>query len=248
MQRISCALRKVVLSSRQLSPSFSTSIQNGISSVKVHQTNESLHFQLCSNNIDSSSLNSRPYILTPSMPSVREINELEISEGLIDAIASSIEEHYAIENSEQFVGGMGENDGGVWISSDTSVDTLYYWEDIRDIIEHVKQNRHGIPFGVFTSGITEDMEIASNLKGIGLSTIQVSLISSNPESYAAIRGIKDLAKAQSDFGQVCNFIATAAESGFPVIAAVVGKHGGAELAKALGAVDVAVYDGIGTSS
>jgi len=57
-----------------------------------------------------------------------------------------------------------------------------------------------------------------------------------------------LAKAQSDFGQVCNFIATAAESGFPVIAAVVGKHGGAELAKALGAVDVAVYDGIGTSS
>jgi len=65
------------------------------------------------------------------MPSAREIKELEISEGLIDSIASSIEEHYAIENSEQFVGGMGENDGGVWISSDTNVDTLYYWEDIR---------------------------------------------------------------------------------------------------------------------
>ena len=133
MQRISYALRKVALSSRPLATSFSTSIQNGISSVKVHQTNESLHFQLCSNKIDSSSENSgRPYILTPNlMPSAREIKELEISEGLIDSIASSIEEHYAIENSEQFVGGMGENDGGVWISSDTNVDTLYYWEDIR---------------------------------------------------------------------------------------------------------------------
>lgn len=72
-----------------------------------------------------------------------------------------------------------------------------------------------------------------------------SLISSNPQSYAAIRGINDLDKAQRDFGQVCNFIATAAESGFPVIAAVLGgKHasGGAELAKSLGAVDVVFYD------
>ena len=129
MQRISYALRKVALSSRPLATSFSTSIQNGISSVKVHQTNESLHFQLCSNDIDPLSENSgRPYILTPS---AKDVKELEISQGLINSIASSIEEHYAIENSEQFVGGMGENDGGVWISSDTNVDTLYYWEDIR---------------------------------------------------------------------------------------------------------------------
>lgn len=136
MQRISSTLRKVVLSSkpltssfRPLATSFSTSIQNGISSVKVHQTNESLHFQLCSNDIDPLSENSgRPYILTPS---AKDVKELEISQGLINSIASSIEEHYAIENSEQFVGGMGENDGGVWISSDTNVDTLYYWEDIR---------------------------------------------------------------------------------------------------------------------
>ena len=80
---------------------------------------------------------------------------------------------------------------------------------------------------------------------IGLSSIQVSLLSSDPQSYASIRGMQDKMKAQQDFGQVCNFIAMAAESGFPVIAALVGgkyARGGAELAKSLGAVDTVVYD------
>lgn len=117
----------------------------------------------------------------------------------------------------------------------------------------MKQNRHGIPFGAYTSGIlTENTEIATQLKTeIGLSTIQVSLLSYSPASYGSIRGIQDPSTAQKDFGQVCNFIATAAESGFPVIAAVAGgKHAGgaSELAKALGAVDVVVYHEIGDKS
>jgi hypothetical protein len=49
----------------------------------------------------------------------------------VQGIASEIERHYAIENSEQFVGGMGENDGGVWIVSDGLNDTLDYWEFIK---------------------------------------------------------------------------------------------------------------------
>ena len=49
----------------------------------------------------------------------------------VQGIASEIERHYAIENSEQFVGGMGENDGGVWIVSDGMDDALDYWEFIK---------------------------------------------------------------------------------------------------------------------
>lgn len=97
-----------------------------------------------------------------------------------------------------------------------------------------------------TSGIVNDANVATMLKSdLGLSSIQVSLLSSDPQSYASIRGIQDMTKAQQDFGQVCSFIATAAESGFPVVAALAGgKHarGGAELAKSLGAVDTIVYD------
>ncbi len=186
----------------------------------------------------------------------------------VQSVASEIEKHYAIENSEQFVGGMGENDGGVWILSSPhgSRDTLEYWAVIRDVIQTVKQNRHGIPFGLYTSGIINGTaESASTIppfihselnSTIGLSSIQVSLLSYTPDKYASVRmlmqqegGIADLdmSQAQKDFGQVCNFIVNASESGFPVVAAVAGgEHakGASELAIALGAVDVVVYDQI----
>ena len=133
---------KAALSTKKLSPhlfmrkwpfSSSSSSPSEVSAVSLHQTNESLHFSLCCSNSGSSSgIIDRPYILTPKRVSpVEEINELTITQhGLVDSIASSIEKHYAIEKG-QFVGGMGESDGGVWISSETSFDTLYYWEHIR---------------------------------------------------------------------------------------------------------------------
>lgn len=116
-----------------------------------------------------------------------------------------------------------------------------------DIIREVKGNRHGIPFGLYTSGITNAPDtISSELKTeIGLSSIQVSLLSYTPDKYASLRQNQDKSQAQREFGQVCNFIVNAAESGFPVVAAVAGgEHakGASELAKALGAVDVVVYD------
>lgn len=124
--------------------------------------------------------------------------------------------------------------------------------DEADIIQEVKQSRHGIPFGVYTSGQSQNPDIATQLRTeIGLSSIQVSLLSNTPGNYAAIyskHAVGATINAQRDFGQVCNFIVTAAESGFPVVAAVAGgRHatGGTELAKALGAVDVAVYNEIG---
>jgi len=146
MHGLACRLGKAVFSTRKLSPnvllgqrhlsSSSFVHQSEVSSVKLYQTNDSLHFSLCCSNSDSSSETpDRPYILTPSksLPPVEEMNELTITQqGLVDSIASSIESHYAIENSKgQFVGGMGESDGGVWISSEASFDTLHYWEHIR---------------------------------------------------------------------------------------------------------------------
>ena len=116
-----------------------------------------------------------------------------------------------------------------------------------DITREVKGNRHGIPFGLYTSGITKAPDtISSELKTeIGLSSIQVSLLSYTPDKYASLRQNQDKSQAQREFGQVCNFIVNAAESGFPVVAAVAGgEHakGASELAKALGAVEVVVYD------
>jgi MoaA/NifB/PqqE/SkfB family radical SAM enzyme len=116
------------------------------------------------------------------------------------------------------------------------------------VISAIKESRHGIPFGVHTSGIMNNKEIATNLKeNVGISSVQVTLGSGDPQSYSqVVRKRKDL-NSNASFGQVCSFIAQCAESGFPVTAAVAGgkhKASGNELAKALGAVDVEVYDSI----
>lgn len=198
----------------------------------------------------------RPLILSPISKEIQNKAETirtgsaSTENDFVQSVTSEIEKHYAIENSEQFVGGMGENDGGVWMVSGGTGDTLDYWEVIREIIKEVKENRHGIPFGLYTSGLSSAPEsIYSELKTeIGLSSIQVSLLSHAPDKYASLRKMQDISQAQKDFGQVCNFVVNAAESGFPVVAAVAGgEHakGASELAKALGAVDIVVYDNVG---
>lgn len=181
-------------------------------------------------------------------------SSLSVRDEMITDISAIVESHYTLDNGNQFVGGMGENDGGVWFvadcnsstcSGDGCDDTLDYWEHIRDVISSIKQNRHGIPFGIYTSGIIKDKDIANDLKGnLGISSVQVTLGSGDPVSYGQVVGIEG-SSANSAFGEVCNFIVSSAESGFPVTAAVAGgKHTGpgSELAKALGAVNVVVYD------
>jgi hypothetical protein len=117
-----------------------------------------------------------------------------------------------------------------------------------DIIDIVKVNRHGIPFGVYTSGIITNKDIISNLKeSVGISSIQVTLGSGDPQSYSQVVGTKNGMDGSAAFGEVCEFIAQVSESDFPVIAAVAGgRHAatGSELAKALGAVEVTVFDSI----
>ena len=118
-----------------------------------------------------------------------------------------------------------------------------------DVIQEIKQNRHGIPFGIYTSGIIKNKDIIShNLKEhIGISSLQVTLGSGDPQSYSQVVCCDNGKNSNTSFGEVCNFIAQSSESGFPVVAAVAGgRHAGSgsELAKALGAVDIVIYDNL----
>ena len=90
----------------------------------------------------------RPRIYSPALfiPE-EEKNELSIcpddvgtNDQFIEHISSTVESHYTLDSDEgtdndrdQFVGGMGENDGGVWFVVDEidEFDTLDYWEQIR---------------------------------------------------------------------------------------------------------------------
>jgi hypothetical protein len=151
--------------------------------------------------------------------------------------------------------GMGENDEGVWFmpypkSVMTPVEPLLQWELIRDTIALIKARRHGIPFGVYTSGILPDsemMNVATELKSkVGLKHCIVTLGCSNPPAYGKYiyHPSCGVDSPQRAFQSVCSFIAVAAESGFPIEAAVLeGSDAGAasELAKSLGAVEVHTF-------
>jgi hypothetical protein len=112
-----------------------------ISNVKFHQSDQSIHFYLLADNNNSSTIlhtekewndPSMKFILCNSQYKKQMVKELDISpQGLTISAAAQIEKHYCIENSKQFVGGMGENDKGVWISAISTSDTLDYWDDIK---------------------------------------------------------------------------------------------------------------------
>ena len=235
------------------------------SSVNYFNDDQALHFIISSKdsslNDRSSSSSNMPKIYSPALnfePTSMKKMELHrnTSSDTIQSVHDIIESHYTLDDTtkDQFVGGMGENDGGVWFvnnddnDDEEDKDTLDYWQEIRQIIQTVKTSRHGINFGIYSSGIVQNKEIISNLKEyVGISSIQVTLGSGDPQSYSQVVGRRKDMDSNAAFGRVCNFIVESAESGFPVIAAVAGgKHAGpgSELAKALGAIDVVVYKDI----
>lgn len=142
-----------------------------------------------------------------------------------------VNEHY---ESSHFVGGMGESDPGVWFAG-VGEDALAMASLVQETIELVQIERHGVPFGLYTSGlITPDMALAE----IGLDILQVSLFAATPADYQAATGHSPKA-----FGQVCGFVSEAAEQGLAVEVGVLAKHAPAarDLALALGARNVHVY-------
>ncbi|GAX27916.1 hypothetical protein FisN_21Hu266 [Fistulifera solaris] len=155
-----------------------------------------------------------------------------------DDVIELVHQHYQMEH--QFVGGMGENDLGVWFASiSPQKDTLEFDLLMQESIQAIKEERHGVPFGAFTNGlVTEPPNIP--LSEVGLDCIQVSLWAGNPKTYQEKTGLDARA-----FGQVCGFIANAAEQGIAVevgISASADVSAARDLAMSLGARDVHVYN------
>lgn len=178
--------------------------------------------------------NDRPRVLLP--PSLERTRVVSTVEDVLRAVNT----HYASESaSQQFVGGMGEQDPGVWFAPlSAAQDTLHFAELIRESVEAVKEERHGVPFGAYTSGVLAD-ELPC-LADLGLDTFQVSLFAASPVDYEKATG-----RSKSDFGAVCSFIAAAAEEGsFGVEASVLKRYASEarDLAMSLGARNVHVYE------
>ncbi len=164
----------------------------------------------------------------------------------VDDIVEAVNQHYSIDHHPndpndhddsqqpvrtQFVGGMGEQDLGVYFislpSGDVYHDLLHHTatiELIRDGIQHVKAIRHGVPFGLYTSGLireppNEDHDL-SFLKELDLDVLEVSLFgwdsgSGRPaERYhqflTSTVGRMDAQK--DDLQHICQFISCAVES------------------------------------
>lgn len=152
-------------------------------------------------------------------------------------VINLIHQHYQAEH--QFVGGMGESDLGVWFASASSVkDTLEFDLLLQECIQAIKEERHGVPFGAYTTGLLMEPPHIP-LTEIGLDWIQVSLWAGNPVTYQQKTGLDPQA-----FAKVCGFIATAAEQGMAVEVGVLASAdvGAArDLALSLGAREVHVY-------
>lgn len=151
-----------------------------------------------------------------------------------------VNQHYSADS--QFVGGMGESDPGVWFIAKptSSKDTLEYADLLQTSIAAVKEERHGVPFGAYTSGIfTLQEALPVPLTEIGLDCLQVSLFAASPDKYSAATGL-----GPKQFGQVCGFIADAAEQGVAVEAGVLASDASAarDLALSLGARHTHVYE------
>jgi hypothetical protein len=156
-------------------------------------------------------------------------------------VMNAVDEHYSLSSdSQQFVGGMGEQDLGVWFAS-SSLDPLNHYKLIHEAIGQVKQYRHGVPFGAYTSGVNISSDVPP-LQEIGLDSVQVSLIAANPNDYAEATGLSST-EATKAFGQVCGYCVTLHESGFPYQVAILQDYASSarNLAKSLGAVDTHVY-------
>jgi len=156
-----------------------------------------------------------------------------------DAVLERVNRHY---ERSHFVGGMGESDPGVWFAAlpSSTRDALEFAELVQESIELVKTERHGVPFGLYTTGIVDPPPIP--LPELGLDTLQVSLFAGSPKDYGEATGRID--DAPADFGRACALIADAAEQGVAVEVGVLRKYAssGTQVALSLGARHVHVFD------
>jgi hypothetical protein len=174
-------------------------------------------------------------LLLPPVAFDLESNNSCVVTSAEDAL-EAVNDHYS--SMEQFVGGMGESDAGVWLVGGGTKDALQSAnaELVLTAIDLVQQERHGVPIGIYTSGLEQpDDDVMSSLDVV--SSLQVSLFAANAKDYQRATG-------HDAFARVCGFIARAAEEGIAVEAAVLPDYAkpARDLALALGAQHVHVHD------
>jgi len=150
---------------------------------------------------------------------------------------------YLYKGSGQAGVGMGEGDEGVTFGGFAG-DPLMDLEVMRDVVSGTKERRHGVPFFARTTGLVDLGGESLGKGGVGLKGVEVFLPGGDPSSYAkGLGSLLDPAMTGSKaFQLVCAFVATSAEAGLAVTAAVrKGDKGAAELGRALGAGEVKEY-------
>lgn len=174
----------------------------------------------------------RRLLIPPSIQSTPHVRHVTT----VDDIQAAVTSHYTSDDLD--VGGMGEQDAGVWFAAASKdEDVLDASALLRDSIEQIKQERHGVPFGVCTTGLTNNS--VDDVASIGLSILNVSLLAASPPDYAAATDGQG-----NDFGRVCGFIVDAVEKGLAVEVSVLPEYAGAarELGHSLGARDVHIVE------
>lgn len=114
------------------------------SSIQHFQNEQKLNFVISSireKTHDDEKKSALPKIYSPALSiSPEKLNTMRIDDDSathnIQHFHKIIESHYTLEDRSQFVGGMGENDGGVWFMNRDldDIDTLDYYEEIRGMI------------------------------------------------------------------------------------------------------------------
>jgi hypothetical protein len=162
----------------------------------------------------------------------------------IQDVVDIVNSHYDHDARQQFVGGMGESDPGVWFAAQSrtsQLDAMLYSDLVVEAIARVKDERHGVPFAMCTTGLFFPSTSLSDLAEC-VDCLHVSLHASNPKEYQQLSGIPSLQEATRAFGTVCSFITDAVEQGVPVEAWVQSQVAGPsrDLALSLGARHVHV--------
>jgi len=173
-----------------------------------------LYLSLTNNSPCLSLLNSRgPSFCMPfgSNFSLLKENEPEPSSCELSDIVNEV-------YSELEVVGMGESDAGVTFAG--GGDPLLKLDVLLDTIAEVKQRRHGIRFGVNTSGLF-DASVPALLRQGGVKDVSVSLNASNPNSYSKLMNPTN----GKNFQDVCSFIIASAEAGLSVTCTAVETPG-----------------------
>lgn len=171
------------------------------------------------------------------VPNRSKAQHVTLEDPTVSTIQELVEDHYSQVDD---IGGMGESDQGVWFAG-SAKDALLenqQIELIHESIQTIKEHRHGIPFGIYSSGRSNPL-LDWNLVAATKCKLQISLFAGTPNEYAKTSGCES-----KDFGQVCGLIATAAEYVSIVEVGVLKEYAASahSLALSLGAQEVVVYE------